>query len=158
MAMNISDMVSEVELQPAPEFIADTTSRIYQGAVTMITVLFGSISYLGIIFYERYGGDPLKRSIQNRMISATSFSALMMCYITNAEFTWRFQMGPLNEDLVMLGLSINRYFVVFLMINLSEIMIYKVFYYCLNIELCSEIYFLLTIHIKYVFALLLLFP
>ena len=128
--MNISDMefngASEMEFKPFPNFFADTPSRIYQGIVTILTMLFGSILYLGIIYYERFGGDPLKRSIQNRMISATAFSALMMSYIANAGFTWRFQIGPLNEDVTMLGLSINRYFLKFLMINLSEIMIYKV--------------------------------
>ena len=127
--MNISDMefngASEMEFKPFPNFFADTPSRIYQCIVTILTMLF-SILYLGIIHYERYGGDPLKRSIQNRMISAAAFSAFMMSYIANAGFTWRFQMGPLNEDVTMLGLSINRFFVKFLMINLSEIMIYKV--------------------------------
>ena len=116
----------EMEFQPFENFTADTTLRVYQSTTMIITTLFGSIFYVGIIYYERYGGDPLKRSIQNRMISATAFSALMNCYITNVGYTWRFHIGPLNEYVAILGISINRYFIMLGLINLSEIMIYKV--------------------------------
>ena len=109
------------------DLIVDPPLRIYQGIVTIFTLLFGSIFYLGIVHYERYGGDPLKRSIQNQLISATAITALMICYISNVTLTWRIQVGPLNEDVAMFVISTFRIFVMVVVINLSELMIYKVY-------------------------------
>ena len=117
---------SVIGFEPFQDLIVDAPLRIYQGIVAIFTLLFGSIFYLGIVHYERYGEDPLKRSIQNRLISATAITALMMCYIVNVAWTWRVQVGPLNEDVAMFLISSFRYFLMILLINLSELMIYKV--------------------------------
>ena len=130
MTMNFSFVESNegsvIGFEPFQDLIVDVPLRIYQGIVAIFTLLFGSIFYLGIVHYERYGGDPLKRSIQNRLISATAITALMLCYIVNVALTWRVQVGPLNEDVAMFAISSFRYFVTILLINLSELMIYKV--------------------------------
>ena len=128
--MNISFVESNegsvIGFEPFQDLIVDAPLRIYQGVVAIFSLLFGSIFYLGIVHYERYGGDPLKRSIQNRMISTTAITALMMCYIVNVAWTWRVQVGPLNEDVALFAISSFRYFLTLLLINLSELMIYKV--------------------------------
>ena len=125
---------SVIGFEPFQDLIVDGPLRIYQGIVTIFTILFGSIFYLGIVHYERYGGDPLKRSIQNRFISAIAITALVMCYISNGILTWRIQVGPLNEDVAMFAISSSRYFVMVLLINLSELMIYKVYSLPINIS------------------------
>ena len=125
---------SVIGFEPFQDLIVDAPLRIYQGIVAIFTLLFGSIFYLGIVHYERYGGDPLKRSIQNRMISTTAITALMMCYIVNVAWTWRVQVGPLNEDVALFAISSFRYFVTVLLINLSELMIYKVYSLPINIS------------------------
>ena len=118
---------SVIGFEPFQDLIVDAPLRIYQGIVTIFTLLFGSIFYLGIVHYEHYGGDPLKRSIQNQLISATAITALMINYISNVTLTWRIQVGPLNEDVAMFVISSFRFFVMVFLINLSEQMIYKVY-------------------------------
>ena len=118
---------SVIGFEPFQDLVVDSPLRIYQGIVAIFTLLFGSIFYLGIAHYERYGGDPLKRSMQNRFISATAITALVMCYISNVTLTWRIQVGPLNEDVAMFVISSFRFFVMVFLINLSELMIYKVY-------------------------------
>ena len=138
MTMNFSFVESNVgsviEFEPFQDLTTDAPLRIYQGIVAIFTLFFGSIFYLGIVHYERYGGDPLKRSIQNQLISATAISALMMCYILNVTSTWRIQVGPLNKDVAMFAISSFRYFLTLLLINLSELMIYKVKSFPINIS------------------------
>ena len=138
MTMNISFVESNegsvIGFEPFQDLIVDGPLRIYQGIVTTFTMLFGSIFYLGIVHYERYGGDPLKRSIQNQIISATAITALMLCYIANVALTWRIQVGPLNEDVAMFAISSFRIFVDVIVINLSELMIYKVYSLPINIS------------------------
>ena len=124
--MNFS-FVESIEFEPFQDLVVDVPLRIYQGIVAIFTLLFGNIFYLGIVHYERYGGDPLKRSIQNQLISATAITALILCYISNVTLTWRIQVGPLNEDVAMFAVSSLRYFAMVLFINLSGLMIYKVY-------------------------------
>ena len=139
MTMNFSFVESNVgsviEFEPFQDLIVDAPLRIYQGIVTIFTLLFGNIFYLGIVHYEHYGGDPLKRSIQNQLISAIAIAALMLCYISNVTLTWRIQVGPLNEDVTMFAISSFRFFVMVFLINLSELMIYKVYSLPKNISL-----------------------
>ena len=121
-----SDMefgVSEVNFEPLKLFVVDTPSRIYQGILSLFSLVIGSIFYIGIIYYERYGGDPMKRSNQNRMISAIAFSVVM---ISNVAMIWRFQFGPLNEHMAMFVMVFIHFFVMFMLINLTELMLFKV--------------------------------
>ena len=126
---------SVIGVEPFQDLIVDAPLRIYQGIVTIFTLLFGNIFYLGIVHYEHYGGDPLKRSIQNQLISAIAIAALILCYISNVTLTWRIQVGPLNEDVAMFAISSFRFFVMVILINLSELMIYKVYLLPINITL-----------------------
>ena len=136
--MNVSFVESNegsvIGFEPFQDLIVDAPLRIYQGIVVIFTLLFGSIFYLGIVHYEHYGGDPLKRSIQNQLISAIAIAALMICYISNVTMTWRIQVGPLNEDVAMFAISSFRIFVTVIVINLSELMIYKVYSLPINIS------------------------
>ena len=139
MTMNFSFVGSNegsvIGVEPFQDLIVDAPLRIYQGIVAIFTLIFGNIFYLGIVHYEHYGGDPLKRSIQNQLISATAITALMICYILNVTLTWRIQVGPLNEDVAMFAISSFRFFVWVFLINLSELMIYKVYSLPINISL-----------------------
>ena len=118
--------VSEVNLEPLKLFVVDTPSRIYQGILSLFSLVIGSIFYIGIIYYERYGGDPMKRSNQNRMISAIAFSVVMISNFTNVAMIWRFQFGPLNEHMAMFVMVFIHFFVMFMLFNLTELMLFKV--------------------------------
>ena len=100
MCINISNMklnVTAVEFEPLELFVVDTPLRIYQVILCLFSLSLGSIFFPGIIYYEQYGGDPMKRSIHNRMISAIAFSLFLLSIILNLIMTWTFNFGPLNE-------------------------------------------------------------
>ena len=52
------------------ENLIDIPLRIIQGISFPFVFFIGSIFYWGMIKYERYGSDPMKRSLQNRLLSA----------------------------------------------------------------------------------------
>ena len=114
------------------EFVAfegleiNTTVRIAHGIIFPIGLIISSIFYWGTIYYERYGGDPMKRTIQNRFISAIAFSTIMNEYTATVAFAWRIQIGPLNDNVAMVAVFINTLYSTFVLINLSETIIYKV--------------------------------
>ena len=129
MCINISNMkfnVTAVEFEPLEFFVIDTPARIYQGVIGLLSISIGSIFYLGIIYYEQFGGDPMKRSIHNRMISAIAFSLFMYSNIFNITITWRVQLGPLNECVAMFILVLNHFFFMLMLFNLTELLIFKV--------------------------------
>ena len=108
------------------ENLIDTPLRIIQGTTFSFAFIIGSIFYWGIIKYEKYGGDPMKRSFQNRLLSAIAYSAILKYYTFNIGFAWRIQVGPLHENLSCLinfcadSVQMNGF------LSFNEIMIYKV--------------------------------
>ena len=68
----------------------------------------------------------MKRSIQNKLVSAIAFSALILCYTSNIALAWRIQIGPINDEMAIIINCIHQSIVMFGSMNLSEIMIYKV--------------------------------
>ena len=129
---------TEGEFQPLELFVVDTTSRIYQIVISLLSISIGSIFYIGIIYYEQFGGDPMKRSIHNRLISAIASSVLMYSNIFNFAITWRVQFGPLNEYVAMFVLVLNHFFFMLLLFNLTELMVFKVILYCFDVNLIEK--------------------
>ena len=126
MSSDMELTVFDVDFEPLKLFVVDTTSRIYQGILSMFSLVIGSIFYIGIIYYERYGGDPMKRSHQNRITSAIAFSVVILSNFTNVAMIWRFQFGPLNENMAMFVMVFIHFFVMFMLINLMELLLFKV--------------------------------
>ena len=138
MCINISNMklnVTVLEFEPLKLFVVDTPLRIYQVILCLFSLSLGSIFFPGIIYYEQYGGDPMKRSIHNRMISAIAFSSFMFSILFNLTFTWRLQIGPLNEYVAMLVLVLLNYFLMLISFNLTESLFFKVILCCFDINL-----------------------
>ena len=117
---------SVIEFELFQGLVINNTVRIVHGIIFPVGLIISSIFYWGTIFYERYGGDPMKRTIQNKLVSAIAFSIIMHCYTDNVGMAWRIQIGPINDNVAMILVFITASFDVFLMMNLSEIIIYKV--------------------------------
>ena len=117
---------SVIEFELFQGLVINNTVRIVHGIIFPVGLIISSIFYWGTIFYERYGGDPMKRTIQNKLASAIAFSIIMHCYTDNVGMAWRIQIGPINDNVAMILVFITASFDVFLMMNLSEIIIYKV--------------------------------
>ena len=116
------------------EFVAlegleiNTAVRTAHGIIFPIGLIISSIFYWGTIYYERYGGDPMKRTIQNKFVSAIAFCTIMNGYTAQVALAWRIQIGPLSDNVAMIIVVINSLHMTFTLINLSEIIIYKVIY------------------------------
>ena len=57
-----------------------TTIKIIHSFNFPLCLLIGSIFYWGIIYYERFGGDPMKRSLRNKLIAAMATSLLILLH------------------------------------------------------------------------------
>ena len=57
-----------------------TTIKIFHSVNFPLCLLVGSIFYWGIIYYERFGGDPMKRSLRNKLIAAMATSLMILVH------------------------------------------------------------------------------
>ena len=106
-------------------FMIDSTlMKIIHGTNFPLCLLIGSVFFCGTIYYERYGGDPLKRSLRNKLIAGLATAQLLITYTDGFGFSWRILIGPLNDQLAMLIVYLRHCSSVFIFLHLSELMIY----------------------------------
>ncbi len=79
------------------------SSLVFKISLTLlgsVCLMFGNVMYVGIIHFERFGGDPKKRTVSNRLISVicSLFMWSSISYFTLLH--WRAYIGPLNKTLV----------------------------------------------------------
>ena len=117
---------SLIEFEAFQGLIINDSVRIAHGIIFPVGLIISSIFYWGSIYYERYGSDPMKRTIQNKLVSAMAFSIIMLCYTNNVGMAWRIQIGPLNDKVAMIVLCNGLFFNIFVMLNMNEIIIFKV--------------------------------
>ena len=117
---------SLIEFEAFQGLIINDSVRIAHGIIFPVGQIISSIFYWGSIYYERYGSDPMKRTIQNKLVSAMAFSIIMLCYTNNVGMAWRIQIGPLNDKVAMIVLCNGLFFNIFVMLNMNEIIIFKV--------------------------------
>ena len=117
---------SIIEFESFQGLVVNNTIRIVHGIIFPVGIIISTIFYWGTIYYERYGGDPMKRTIENKLVSAMSFSIIVSCYSIIVGMAWRIQIGLLNDNVAMVVVFMGEFIKTFLMINLSEIIIYQV--------------------------------
>ena len=69
--------------------------KILHGIGVVVCLIAGCIFYGGIVAYERFGGDPAKRSLRNKLI-ASVFSLPIIFQPFVFGFAYRIIIGPLN--------------------------------------------------------------
>ena len=53
-----------------------------------------------LIYYEKFGGDPMKRSLRNQLFAQTGYIGVLWCIIPTAIWTYRMFIGPINPHVV----------------------------------------------------------
>ena len=102
-------------------------SKIVYSILFILFELLGLGCYLGFIYFEHYGGDPMKRSIKNKLISQSFIVLMMEIVIYNSAFAWRIIIGPLNTNICLFVLFIHNFFAIIVAICITEFISFKVF-------------------------------
>ena len=102
-------------------------SKIVYSIVFILFELLGLACYSGFIYFEHYGGDPMKRSIKNKLISQSFVVLMMEIAIYNSGFAWRIIIGPLNPNVCLVVLFVHNLFGMVVVICITEIISLKVF-------------------------------
>ena len=75
--MNVTNL-TETQFESLDGFADSNCINILHGILFTFGFTFGSLMNFGIIYYEKYGGDPMKRTLQNKLFSALTTSILIV--------------------------------------------------------------------------------
>ena len=101
--------------------------KIVYSILFILFEVLGLTCYSGFIYFEHYGGDPMKRSIKNKLISQSFVVLMMEIAIYNSGFAWRIIIGPLNPNISLFVLFVHNFFGIIVVICITEIISFKVF-------------------------------
>ena len=63
-----------------------------------VVFLFNTTFNALLIHYEKYGGDPMKRSLRNQLIAQTGYASNFMNLLVFPMWTFRTLFGPVNRQ------------------------------------------------------------
>ena len=79
-----------------------TTVKIFAIAISLIRFTFTNIFYILVLLFEKYGGDPMKRSLKNQLVSQFGYGMMISNTICNPLLTWRIMFGPMPEGYIFI--------------------------------------------------------
>ena len=122
--------------------------------------IIGNILCLIIFHYERFGGDPMKRSIVNKFISTICLTMAATTFLSASILLMRVFYGPFTLVLAKVLTSLAIYGVLFLCMNVICVFIMKILqikaFYVVT-ELNEDFWFLVTEIFNVTFCSILIF-
>ena len=75
--------------------------------------------------FEKYGGDPLKRSLKNQLITQFGYAMMLNNTICTPCLTWRILFGPVHIEIAAFTSFIENFSVTWLFLCLTESFVIK---------------------------------
>ena len=96
-----------LSIKKSPEDIVDDFRTMFDslylkivvGILLFLVIFFHSALNLLVILFEKYGNDPMKRSIANLIVSQICYVATLSNIVFLPFLTWRVIIGPIQPDL-----------------------------------------------------------
>ena len=99
--------------------------KVITGSVFLGRITFGTFFYVFLIHFERYGGDPKKRSLKNRILSLTGIFILLDAFSARIINAWSILIGPINPFFGFLCMLVESFVGVTVILCLTELIIFQ---------------------------------
>ena len=73
--------------------------KFFVGILLFLVIFFHSTLCLWFIHFEKYGNDPMKRSVANHIVSQIFYGAALSNVVFSPFLAWRVIIGPIQPDL-----------------------------------------------------------
>ena len=73
--------------------------KIVVGILLFLVIIFHSTLCLWFLQFEKYGNDPMKRSVANLIVSQIFYGAALSNVVFSPFLTWRVIIGPIQTNL-----------------------------------------------------------
>ena len=115
-----------------------TSDTLDMNTIPTVVVILGTTNYVlimtlgngfhyGIIFYEKFGGDPKKRSIGNQLVSFACSGVIFHTVVTGSIFTLYSWIGPLGSSIATIALFARIAAGLAIALSFTELILYKCF-------------------------------
>ena len=100
--------------------------KIFYGISFCLSEFIALSCYFGFIYFEYNCGDPLKRSLKNKLFTQICKSFIFQYLTHNPGFACRVLIGPFNENLTMFFIFSQKLSGTFNVLCFTEIILHKV--------------------------------
>ena len=95
--MTFLDNSTDFQLNSLHEYLyGSIPSKIFYFLMVFIEHLLGPVLMSGIVIFEKYGGDPQKRNILNRLLSMALTNQIMFSLVFGLCKVWRGAFGLID--------------------------------------------------------------
>ena len=94
----------------------------------IVHFVVGPIMCIGIVLFEMYGGDPMKRNVMNRLVSLILCNIVVLAWLTGIAKVWRDCYGLIDYRWMVWILALKQALVASAMIFYNEATILRFFY------------------------------
>ena len=77
--------------------------KIYAIIISLFQFTFTNAFNIFVSLFEKYGGDPLKRSLKNQLVSQVGYGMMIRNTICNPLLTWRIIFGPMPQGYIFIS-------------------------------------------------------
>ena len=141
-----------------------TSLAIFSGINLMLRLTLGTLLYIAIIHYERFGEDPKKRTLTNRIIISICIGFLANIWIAHPITDWSILVGPTPKILAQFFLLQRGAVAFIIFLGLAEIVILKNlmlfkfnFMALINEQFCARIILVWNLMFAYIYELSLVY-
>ena len=114
--------ISKVQtFQDELEILFDTIpSQVIHGLLFALIETINNVFYFYLINYERNGGDPMKRSVKNRLMAQTGYVMILTNLTVTPTWFWRAFFGPLDPWIASVADAFRQFTLTWLTLCFSE--------------------------------------
>ena len=117
--------------------------KIAVGVLSPILILLIISLHGGVIYFEKFGHDPLKRNLSNMLLSSTSKSLIILLVPYSAICAIRIIFGPISVAISIIFQFFIRCCIAYSSLCFSEFIVYKIVvkFPCINIVNFNDSFF-----------------
>ena len=92
-------MGNEAELDDFKSLFNHISLKITTVIICVVLITFTNAFIILVSIYEKYGGDPMKRSLKNQLIAQMGYCMIINNTVCTPLLTWRVIFGPLYSGI-----------------------------------------------------------
>ena len=118
--------------------ISDDFERIFDSlwikilgcVICLLMVTFNNACCILVCLFEKYGGDPMKRSLKNQIMVQIWYTGIVSNNICSPLITWRLIFGPLNPHIAAIQCVFANFYRSWMFLSWTETIIIKALQLC----------------------------
>ena len=95
------------------------------GIICLILLTFTNGFNILVSMFEKYGGDPLKRSLKDQLITQFGCAMMLNNSVCTPCLSWRIIIGPLNVKIAVFQSFVENFSLTWLFLCLTESFVIK---------------------------------